>query len=116
MKAETIQAAIAMAAETDMPAVTSKAFIQRNGTWWPQPNCLSACYSSSETVLCGILLACFFEAYGKPDYVKVPHRDFQNSYADLVWPGGYWFADAIRYLTNETAWSAIKSIVPRREP
>lgn len=80
--------------------------------WKPKPDCLTTGYSSGERVICGILLAVYFEMNGRPDYVQVPDESEYNDITDLVWPGSWAFVRAINNLSEKNSWEAIKMLMP----
>lgn len=115
MKESDLQKAIDLAAKSDLQsAIEDKAFEYdfEKQVYRPRPECLSAYYSGGERVVCGILLAFFFEMYGTPNYVNIPDREFENSPVDLVWPGGWHFVDSTNNLYDQGAWEAIRAILP----
>lgn len=80
--------------------------------WRPRPDCLTTGYSSGEAVVCSILLAFYFEFYGRPDYVELPaDRDFDYP-TDLIWRGGRYFVDGVNRMSELDSWAAIKSLLP----
>lgn len=111
-----LQKAISLAAEKGLNVVGTAAFEQTEKGWRPRVGCLLENYSSGEAVVCGILLCFYFEIYGQCSYVKVPpRRKINNSIADLVWPGAWFFVDASNKLSNSGSWDGIKSILPGNE-
>lgn len=109
-----LQQAIQTAVESDLGAVAGSAFKQTEAGWVPQPDCLTAYYSSGEAVVCSVLLAFYFEMYGRPADVVIPDKEYENSLTDLIWPGGWYFFRATSMLSNNNAWKAIKTILPGR--
>lgn len=114
MTRDDLQRAISQAADTCLGAVTGKAFEKTAaGSWKVRPGCLSDYYSSGEKVLCGVLLALYWELYGSDNGAVIPPGEqWENHPVDLVWPGGYWFVKALDNLNHEGAWSAIKLLLP----
>ena len=109
-----IQKAITRAAESGMGAVAGKSFEKVGDTWRPRPGCLGPGYSSGERVVCGILLAFYFEIYGTPPNVERPETDgWENSVVDAVWKGGYFFLKACDNLTDQAGWDAILTLLPK---
>ena len=89
------------------------AFGKAPAGWQPTPDCLKCYYSSGEKVLCSILLCFYFDMYGRPDFVEVPDKAWDNCVTDLIWPGAWYFKEAAsRLLTNEVAWAALQMLLP----
>lgn len=112
---EDLQSAIDAAAKGSLGAVVKHEAFEYSLAqgWIPRPKCLIAGYSSGEAVLCAILLQFYFEMHGRPEHVVIPDgRDYSNSPTDLIWPGAWYFTAAVGRLSNESAWSSIKSLLP----
>jgi hypothetical protein len=114
VKKDDLQRAISKAVESGLGAVATKAFEQTApGAWKIRSGCLSAYYSSGERVVCGILLCLYWELHGSSQGVDLPETvTWENHPVDLVWPRGYYVLKALDNLTDETAWSAIKMLLP----
>ena len=78
-----------------------------------RPDCLTAYYSGGEAVLCGVLLAFYFEMYGTPDTLNYPEpRTWDKSPVDLIWPGAWWIVDGQNRLTDTASWDTIQGLLP----
>jgi hypothetical protein len=111
---EDIQKAITLAAGGNLKDAVGAAFERTDGDWKPHPDCLVVGYSSGEAVICGILLAFYFEYHGTPKGLNIPaDREFTNSLVDYVWPGAWYFVSASNKLTDEASWEAILVLLGR---
>lgn len=109
LKKETLQAAISKAHEGRL---IFGAFRRGSNGWEPTPDCLTTGYSSGERVICGILLAVYFEMNGRPDYVTIPDDREYDDITDLVWKGSWAFVRAFNLLSEPNSWEAIKMLTP----
>lgn len=113
MTKQALQQAITSASRSGLWAVTSKAFEETPAGWVIRPGCLTEYYSGGERIACAILLVLFWELYGSKQGVVIPDdANYDNHPVDLVWPGGYFFLKALDNLSDKTAWSAIKALLP----
>jgi len=115
MQREELENAIDAAYKGGLSAVADKAFGYNltAKAYQPRAGCLTADYSSGEAVVCGVLLAFYFEWDGVPEHVVRPEaRTWTNSPADLVWPGAWFFVAATNRLTDLGSWDAIKALLP----
>lgn len=106
---EILQSAITEAAK-GLDAVSEKAFVRnKEGLWQPRVRCLLEYYSSGEAMICGILLAFWFELYGSTSYVKRP-KSLKSSLTDTVWLGAWYFMRITSTLSDRHAWKAINTL------
>jgi hypothetical protein len=111
---EKLQMAITIASQSGLGAVAGEAFMLKPSGWVIRPGCLSSYYSSGERIACGILLVLYWELYGSRNGVVIPEdAEYDHHPVDLVWPGAWFFLKAIDNLTDETAWAAIKMLLPK---
>jgi len=108
-----LQQAIIAHAAKGLPAVTEKAFERGpNYEWRPRANCLTARYSTSEAVICGILLCFYFNLYiDWQKRVDIPDKEYANFVTDLIWPGAYYFVQATERLYDKTSWESIRMLL-----
>ena len=116
LDAEDLQKAISIAAEGGLNGtICNVVFEKTDKGWKPRPDCLVAGYSSGERVICGILLAFYIAFHGTPEELIWPaDREYNNSPAEYVWPGAWYFVSASNKLSDDASWKAIQMLLSRR--
>lgn len=110
-----LQKAISVASKSGLAPAVARAFERTELGWQPRSDCLISYYSTSEAVLCSVLICYFFELYGScPQVIVPPGRDFTNSAANLIWPGAWFFYSAVCRLSDRTSWDALIKLFPGR--